>query len=47
MTIPARSETVVIARIKEDSLPMGVIGTTDYCAQSANLGLLVDKHLVQ
>ena len=45
MTIPARSETVVIARIKGDSLPMGVIGTTDYCAQSANLGLLVGKTL--
>ena len=45
MTIPVRSETVVIARIKGDSLPMGVIRTTDYCAQSANLGLLVSKTL--
>jgi len=45
--VPANSEAVVIARIKGDSLPTGVVGLTDYCTQSVSTGLLAGKTMTK
>ena len=45
IVIPAKNEAVFIARIKGDSLPTGIIGTTDYCTQAVATGLLAGKTL--